>query len=132
MYTSQTRAAFYKGNSVETSPEKLVRDVYADDPAERFIPKGQGHRDHLTVAHVQTVLGDGSGLGVSIAYAHQEGEAGIADALAQARPHVGDDRIVAILGDNLYQDDLRSPSTVATPNRRASSTCFRRIRAPAG
>ena len=56
---------------------------------------------------VQTVLGDGSGLGVSIAYAHQEGEAGIADALAQARPHVGDDRIVAILGDNLYQDDLR-------------------------
>ena len=43
----------------------------------------------------------------SIAYAHQEGEAGIADALAQARPHVGDDRIVAILGDNLYQDDLR-------------------------
>ena len=56
---------------------------------------------------VQTVLGDGSGLGVSIAYAHQEGEAGIADALAQARLHVGDDRIVAILGDNLYQDDLR-------------------------
>jgi glucose-1-phosphate thymidylyltransferase len=56
---------------------------------------------------VRTVLGDGSGLGVSIAYAHQEGEAGIADALAQARPHVGDDRIVAILGDNLYQDDLR-------------------------
>ena len=56
---------------------------------------------------VQTVLGDGGGLGVSIEYAHQEGEAGIADALAQARPHIGDDRIVAILGDNLYQDDLR-------------------------
>jgi len=56
---------------------------------------------------VQTVLGDGSGLGVSIDYAHQEGESGIADALAKARPHVGDDRIVAILGDNLYQDDLR-------------------------
>jgi glucose-1-phosphate thymidylyltransferase len=56
---------------------------------------------------VQTVLGDGSGLGVSIEYAHQEGELGIADALAQARPHIGGDRIVAILGDNLYQDDLR-------------------------
>jgi glucose-1-phosphate thymidylyltransferase len=56
---------------------------------------------------VQAVLGDGSGLGVSIEYAHQEGEAGIADALARARPHIGGDRIVAILGDNLYQDDLR-------------------------
>jgi glucose-1-phosphate thymidylyltransferase len=56
---------------------------------------------------VQTVLGDGSGLGVSIEYAQQEGESGIADALAQARPHIGGDRIVAILGDNLYQDDLR-------------------------
>jgi glucose-1-phosphate thymidylyltransferase len=56
---------------------------------------------------VRSVLGDGSALGVSIAYAEQEGEAGIADALARARPHIGDDRMVAILGDNLYQDDLR-------------------------
>ena len=27
MYTSRTRAAFNKGNSIQTSPEKLVRDV---------------------------------------------------------------------------------------------------------
>jgi glucose-1-phosphate thymidylyltransferase len=56
---------------------------------------------------VQSVLGDGAALGVSIAYARQEGEAGIADALAQARPHVGDGRVVVILGDQVYQDDLR-------------------------
>jgi glucose-1-phosphate thymidylyltransferase len=56
---------------------------------------------------VREVLGDGAGLGVSIAYAHQDGEGGIADALGRAHDLVGDDRIVAILGDNLYQDDLR-------------------------
>lgn len=53
------------------------------------------------------LLGDGSALGVSLAYARQEGELGIADALARARPYVGDDRLVVILGDNIYQEDLR-------------------------
>jgi glucose-1-phosphate thymidylyltransferase len=55
---------------------------------------------------VRTLLGDGSALGVSIAYAHQEGEAGIADALAQAREQVGDGPVCVILGDQVYQDDL--------------------------
>jgi glucose-1-phosphate thymidylyltransferase len=52
------------------------------------------------------LLGDGSGLGVSISYAQQEGESGIADALACARPLLDGDRMVVILGDNIFQDDL--------------------------
>jgi glucose-1-phosphate thymidylyltransferase len=55
---------------------------------------------------VRTLLGDGGALGVSIAYAHQEGEAGIADALATARDQVGDGPVCVILGDQVYQDDL--------------------------
>ena len=55
---------------------------------------------------VRTLLGDGSALGVSIAYAHQEGEAGTADALARARDEVGDGPVCVILGDQVYQDDL--------------------------
>jgi glucose-1-phosphate thymidylyltransferase len=55
---------------------------------------------------VRKLLGDGSALGVSIAYAHQEGEAGIADALARARDQVGDGPVCVILGDQVYQDDL--------------------------
>jgi len=55
---------------------------------------------------VRTLLGDGAALGVSIAYAHQEGEAGIADALARARDRVGDGPVCVILGDQVYQDDL--------------------------
>src|SRR5205085_1190150 len=55
---------------------------------------------------VRALLGDGAGLGVTIAYAHQEGEAGIADALARARGQVGDGPLVVILGDQVFQDDL--------------------------
>jgi glucose-1-phosphate thymidylyltransferase len=55
---------------------------------------------------IQALLGDGSHLGVSIAYAHQEGEGGIADALARARAEVGAGPLVVILGDQVYQDDL--------------------------
>jgi glucose-1-phosphate thymidylyltransferase len=52
------------------------------------------------------LLGDGSELDVNISYAQQEGEGGIADALKEARPHVGDDRVVVVLGDNIFQEDL--------------------------
>jgi glucose-1-phosphate thymidylyltransferase len=55
---------------------------------------------------IEHLLGDGSTLGVDIAYAHQEGEGGIADALANARTHVGDEPVVVILGDQVFQDDL--------------------------
>jgi glucose-1-phosphate thymidylyltransferase len=54
----------------------------------------------------ETLLGDGSEIGASIAYAQQEGNRGIADALAKAEPHVGNKMMVVILGDNIYQEDL--------------------------
>ena len=52
------------------------------------------------------LLGDGSELGLRLEYARQDGAGGIAEALALAGPHVAGDSLVAILGDNLYQDDL--------------------------
>jgi glucose-1-phosphate thymidylyltransferase len=55
----------------------------------------------------RALLGDGSDLGVSLRYAQQEGAGGIADALGLARPHLDPgEGVVAILGDNLYQDDI--------------------------
>ncbi len=50
-------AQLEEGYGILTTPlEKLVRDVYADDPAERFIAKGTGHRDPLTVARMQKAI----------------------------------------------------------------------------
>lgn len=58
------------------------------------------------IEQFKTLLGDGSQLGARIAYAQQEGNRGIADALGKAAPHVGDEKMVVILGDNIYQEDL--------------------------
>lgn len=59
------------------------------------------------VDQFRALLGDGAEMGVNIVYERQEGELGIAHALAQAGPHMeDDDRMVVILGDNLYQEDL--------------------------
>jgi fructose-1,6-bisphosphatase-3 len=50
-------AQLEEGYGILTTPiERLVRDVYADDPAERFMPKGEGLRDALTVARMQKAL----------------------------------------------------------------------------
>ncbi len=39
-------------------------------------------------------------------YAYQEGEGGIADALRLAEQFAADERIVVILGDNIFEDDI--------------------------
>ncbi len=46
-----------EGYGILTTPlEKLVRDVYADDPCEHFMPKGTGLREALTVARMQKAI----------------------------------------------------------------------------
>jgi len=53
------------------------------------------------------LLGNGKDFGLRfINYAYQEGEGGIADALRLARVYTGNDRIVVILGDNIYEKDI--------------------------
>ena len=58
------------------------------------------------IEQFEELLGDGSRLGVSINYAQQHGEGGIADALRCAQPLVGEDQLIVILGDNIFQEDL--------------------------
>lgn len=60
------------------------------------------------ITQFKRLLGDGSDLGVHVTYAYQEGERGIADALAKAEVLVNGHPIVVILGDNIFQEDLSS------------------------
>ena len=54
------------------------------------------------------LLGNGSELGLKhINYAYQKGEGGIAEALGLTAHFVGGDDIVVILGDNIFEEDLR-------------------------
>jgi glucose-1-phosphate thymidylyltransferase len=56
------------------------------------------------------LLGNGREFGLDdIAYTYQEGERGIADALALARHFADGGKIVVILGDNIIEKDIRAP-----------------------
>jgi len=53
------------------------------------------------------LLEDGRDLGLDeLAYAYQSGHGGIADALRLARDFVGDEKFVAMLGDNIIQGNI--------------------------
>jgi len=50
-------AQLEEGYGILTTPlERLVRDVYGDDPADHFMPKGEGMREVRTVARMQKAL----------------------------------------------------------------------------
>ena len=92
---------------------KHLLDVF-DEPMIFFALRqlaAAGIRDAVVVTgqgmdQFQALLGTGEELGLGLSYAYQEGELGIAHALAQARPYVGDEPMVVILGDNLFQEEL--------------------------
>jgi len=55
------------------------------------------------------LLGNGKEFGVDhISYAYQEGEGGIADALALAAAHAGAGRVCVVLGDNIIEKNIRT------------------------
>lgn len=50
-------AQLEEGYGIMTTPlEKLAREVYGDDPCARFVPKGEGVREALTVARMQKAI----------------------------------------------------------------------------
>jgi glucose-1-phosphate thymidylyltransferase len=79
------------------------------------------------IQQFRDLLGDGSALGVSLQYAQQEGEGGIADALAKAAPHVGADPTVVILGDNIFQEDLKTYVDAYRQQGRGAKVLLKRV-----
>jgi glucose-1-phosphate thymidylyltransferase len=68
---------------------------------EIMIVSGRGHAGHFL-----ELLGSGAEYGVHITYEIQEEAGGIAQALALAERWVGDESVVVILGDNIFQDPI--------------------------
>lgn len=67
-----------------------------------MIVSGRGH-----VGHFLELLGSGKEFGVRFAYEIQEGAGGIAEALGLAEEWAGTENVTVILGDNIFQDNIR-------------------------
>ncbi|MGW7159260.1 sugar phosphate nucleotidyltransferase [Paenibacillus taichungensis] len=61
-------------------------------------------KEHM--GDVVNLLGSGSDIGVSFTYRVQDEAGGIAQALGLAEQFTGDDQMVVILGDNVFEDDI--------------------------
>jgi glucose-1-phosphate thymidylyltransferase len=68
------------------------------------------------------LLENGDELGVSLSYAYQRGEGGIADALRLAERFAAGEPICVMLGDNLIERDI--VDTVKAFNARAQGACI--------
>jgi len=57
--------------------------------------------------HFIQLLGSGREFGLHLAYELQEEAGGLAQAVGLARSFVGDDRVLVLLGDNIFSQDLQ-------------------------
>jgi glucose-1-phosphate thymidylyltransferase len=71
--------------------------------SEIMIVSGRGHAGHFL-----ELLGSGAEFGVRLTYEIQESAGGIAQALGLAEGWADDEEIAVILGDNIFQDDVRA------------------------
>ena len=68
-----------------------------------MIVSGRGHAGHFL-----ELLGSGAEFGVNLTYEIQEKAGGIAQALGLAEKWADDEPIAVILGDNIFQDDVKN------------------------
>lgn len=69
-----------------------------------MVVSGKGH-----VGHFLELLGSGAEFGVRLSYEVQKEAGGIVQALGLAESFAGNDSVAVILGDNIFQDNLREP-----------------------
>jgi len=78
---------------IETLRDAGIKDI--------MIVSGKGHAGHFL-----ELLGSGREFGVNLSYAIQEEAGGIAQALSLTKEFVDNDKMVVILGDNIFEDNL--------------------------
>lgn len=92
--------------------QRVGRKMMVDYPFEKLIEAGID-QIHVIVGGehwppVIKYLGSGHDRGVDVSYSIQDRAGGIAEAIGLCRTFAGDDKIVVILGDNLFDMSIRS------------------------
>jgi glucose-1-phosphate thymidylyltransferase len=89
-----------------------------------------GIRDILIISapeyldHFKRLFGDGSSLGLDIAYAVQEAPEGLAQAFLIGREFVGAERVALVLGDNIFYGHGMSELLARASHRVSGATVF--------
>ena len=76
------------------------------------------------IGNYQTLLGDGSRLGISFTYKVQETPRGLADAFILGEEFIGDDNVCLILGDNVFYGQNMSSILWKACERTTGATIF--------
>jgi len=76
------------------------------------------------------LLGNGSDFGVNLFYAYQVGEGGIAVALALAERFVASDRIIVMLGDNIFENSIADAVAAFAEQERGARILLKAIDDP--
>lgn len=79
-----------------------IQTLINADIKEIMIVSGRGHAGHFL-----ELLGSGADLGVKFTYEIQEEAGGIAQALGLAERFADEDDVAVILGDNIFQDNIK-------------------------
>ncbi len=79
-----------------------LRNLIKDGIKEIMIVSGRGHAGHFL-----NLLDSGKEHGIKLQYEVQEGAGGIAEALALAKDFIGNDNVMVVLGDNVFEDDVK-------------------------
>ena len=91
--------------------EHVIENIRDADVSEIGIIVGE------RAAEIASVLGDGSGLGVTITYIRQEQPLGLAHCVMLARDFLGDDDFVMYLGDNMLPEGIAALAEEFTASR---------------
>src|SRR5689334_18665406 len=77
------------------------------------------------------LLGNGKAFGLKhLNYTYQEGEGGIADALALAEHFAGGDPICVVLGDNVIQGNIRAAADAYREQNRGAKILLKKVTDP--
>jgi len=85
-------------------------------------------KDHM--GDVVNLLGSGHEFGVTFTYKVQDQAGGIAQALSLAEQFVGDDQMVVVLGDNVFEDDISQYVTNFRQQQKGAKILIKQVHDP--